>query len=520
MGAKRVFYFEVASLFWLDVAQTMKRDVGWHPVYWSTSDPQNRRVVERAFPGVIHHSRWSATRNVWPSALAAAPEVPLTGDLLRELASLESACLRMMDRMDADGKSFLYADRVRHYHRLLRKWQGVLYVLRPDVIVFQEVPGLVSDLTLYSLARRRGVQTVMFDRTWTPLSIYPMAMFERGSERLEERYAELLKMDEADPPPLPAQAEAHLQAMAGPHAEVRATVDHLFFVPEESRLRTRLRTARRLLHRVASEPLNLFAGRPGAITKVPGRPLEHAQPNSFRLRLQDARGDVVKRRLRRLYEEATRSPDLSRPYVYVPLHYQPEVTTSPLGGVFVDLEHMIRIISAAVPSGWSVLIREHPWTFKPGTEAHKSRSERFYEEIMGLPNVEFTSMELAPLDLIDGARAVATVSGTTGWEAVTRGIPALVFGYAWYRGCEGVHHVSSVEEVRSALEAIADGRGVDRHRLRLYVRALEDVSYRGYVQDEHAVLPEARAYDNVAVLSRALKDFVGDGVSGMSGSSQ
>ena len=35
------------------------------------------------------------------------------------------------------------------------------------------------------------------------------------------------------------------------------------------------------------------------------------------------------------------------------------------------------------------------------------------------------------LKLIDKCKAVATITGTSGWEALIRGKPVLHFGYPW-----------------------------------------------------------------------------------------
>ena len=41
--------------------------------------------------------------------------------------------------------------------------------------------------------------------------------------------------------------------------------------------------------------------------------------------------------------------------------------------------------------------------------------------------------------LIDHAQAVVTLTGTAGLEALLRGKPAFIFGYAWYRQFPGVY---------------------------------------------------------------------------------
>ena len=81
------------------------------------------------------------------------------------------------------------------------------------------------------------------------------------------------------------------------------------------------------------------------------------------------------------------------------------------------------------------------------------------------------------------ARAVASVAGTAGWEAVNRSTPALVFGYAWYRFCEGVFYTPTMESCRAALKEIADGYTVDQNKLRAYVKAIDEQGIPKFYQD-------------------------------------
>jgi hypothetical protein len=87
-------------------------------------------------------------------------------------------------------------------------------------------------------------------------------------------------------------------------------------------------------------------------------------------------------------------------------------------------------------------------------------------------------MELSSFELIDHAQAVASVTGTAGWEAVVRGVPAMVFGNAWYRNCEGVFDARTHEECDRAITEIARGYRPDYQRVRLFLQALSEVGLR------------------------------------------
>lgn len=124
--------------------------------------------------------------------------------------------------------------------------------------------------------------------------------------------------------------------------------------------------------------------------------------------------------------------DLTVDFVYFPLHLQPELTTTGMGGAFSDQLDAIEVLSEMMPPGWKVYVKENP---KQGFE---QRGAEFFNRIRSLANVEYLSKEVNTYALMEHSRFVATITGTAGWEAITGGKPALVFGLAWYAQMPGV----------------------------------------------------------------------------------
>ena len=122
------------------------------------------------------------------------------------------------------------------------------------------------------------------------------------------------------------------------------------------------------------------------------------------------------------YATYTKPVDFGKPYVYVPLNYQPECTTSPLGGIFVDQVLMIQMLSAALPVGWGLYVKEHPaqWPAHLG-DFTPQRYKGFYSDIAAVPHVRLVPVTVNTFELADHAQATATVSGTAGWESIARG---------------------------------------------------------------------------------------------------
>lgn len=172
--------------------------------------------------------------------------------------------------------------------------------------------------------------------------------------------------------------------------------------------------------------------------------------------------------------------DLSGDFVYFPLQLQPEMTTSSLGGMFRDQAYAIERLSEILPDGVRILVKENP---KQGAYM---RGPLFFHRLRRIKNVTFLPSWADTHALTDGARFVAAITGTVGWEAICSGKPAVVFGKAWYRKLPGVHEFSddltyadilrepidhaALETAAGALLARAHDGVVDRH----YTRMVKD----------------------------------------------
>lgn len=187
-----------------------------------------------------------------------------------------------------------------------------------------------------------------------------------------------------------------------------------------------------------------------------------------------------KRALAAEYRRHTEKVDLTAPFVYVPLQYQPEVSTSPLAGVYVDQHLIVEMLSRLLPEGWFVYVKEHPFQHDRKGSGEQTRSLDFYRRVGALGNVRLVAMDTNPFILIDRARALATATGTSGWEALLRGTPVLAFGHAWYLRCEGAFDARNAEGCREALRRIGDGYRPDPVEVRRFLCAMEQRCFRGY----------------------------------------
>ena len=167
-------------------------------------------------------------------------------------------------------------------------------------------------------------------------------------------------------------------------------------------------------------------------------------------------------------------------YVYVPLHYQPELTTSALGGRYADQLFVLETLSEWVPKDITLLVKENP------VQNSVMRGEFFFERLRRLQNVRIVPIETSTYDLIEKAELVATVTGTAGWEALCMGKPVLAMGAAWYRELPGAFHFSAnldyEEVIRHSFSRGRLERAVSELLARLPV-GMVDPAYSQLVKD-------------------------------------
>jgi hypothetical protein len=138
------------------------------------------------------------------------------------------------------------------------------------------------------------------------------------------------------------------------------------------------------------------------------------------------------------------SYEIKRPYVVFFMHYQPEESTIPRGGVFAQQLNAIMKLRSLLPSDVNILVKENRATYRaPVTLAIAVRSQKFYRSIVGLPSTYLIPTEFDTFSLIDRAQAVATVTGTVGLESLCRGKKVIIFGSASYASFSGVINLGS-----------------------------------------------------------------------------
>lgn len=180
------------------------------------------------------------------------------------------------------------------------------------------------------------------------------------------------------------------------------------------------------------------------------------------------------------------NPDYESSFVYLSLHYQPERTTMPEGLYFDDQILVIRLLAAALPSGWKLFVKEHPRQLNYDMRSMHARTAQDYERIRIIPNVELISEKTPQGFLIEKCKITATISGSVSWEGILKGKPSIVFSENWHAPCVSTRFVSNLEETKAAILELKDMTvGQVKEEAGKYIRSIKDSLVNGALNHNH-----------------------------------
>lgn len=123
--------------------------------------------------------------------------------------------------------------------------------------------------------------------------------------------------------------------------------------------------------------------------------------------------------------------DLSKKYVYFPLHYQPEATTCVCAEKYEKQIFFIDSLAKSLPADTLLYVKEH-------YEQLGHRELSFYKDLKKYPNVMLISPFESSRTLIENAEVVVTLTGTAGYEAMLLRKPVILAGKIVFDNAPGI----------------------------------------------------------------------------------
>ncbi len=431
-------------------------------------------------PDAQQYFQSAEIRNAYYAGVDWNALVPLDEEVIMKMRECEAVFMSVVTRLEGK-RAIPYMTRKLWYLRHLQFWNDYLTRHRINLYLSAWIPHELPDIVIYHLCKARGIPTLYFDITVFRDTSVAGHDVRHAGYKIEQRYSELLaEYGDADPEKIPLKEpfgsyERALLSAAGKPPPL-----------ESFQFLTYWDHVRRLL-----------VQRPVAFATFA---LQFLTPAGWSRAWWAVIRSWVSRRTRKFYDAHTTVPDLRKKFVYFPLHYQPEATTMPMGGVYADQILVARMLNAALPDDVFIYVKEHP---------HRSnwlsRSVSYYKDFLELSKVRLVPTHFDTFILREHCSAVTTITGSAGLEALFRGKPVLLFGSCYYQYAGGVFPIHTLKDCTDAVHAIFEREEVPtRKSTHLYLKAIEEAAVPGVPDPWYLHISKLSAAEHTRVMAEAI----------------
>lgn len=427
--------------------------------------------------------------------------MPLERKLLEKLLPYESTAMQMLVR-NYERHIYTMDESKRLYLNHVRFWNHQIVTRKINYICFVNVPHHCHDYVIYALGKVYGIPMSFCSDTSIPPRLSTCTDMENMWKDTYEKYLIYKELPEEEIT-LPEDLEHYYQALLyenkglddsavhrGWSREHHIAVRREFFMHEFIGKNIRERRFKWMKH-----------GLKVKMQTGDSLVLEQAKERIRQDKALVKRGRIKQKAMRntKYYDALAGVPDYEKEdhkYVIFFLHLQPEATTLPKGGVFVEQELMLRVLARALESfGMTLYVKEH--------FVQPYRNKDFYDDIAKIRNVKLVKTDVESRDLIQHAFATASCNGTVLLESMFNGIPTFIFGDTPFRNGPGVYYVGSVQEVEEVIRDLQTGKYVhDKKAVRAELKAFGDSSFRGYFNayeyEKQGAISEKEGIDSFA----------------------
>jgi len=143
-----------------------------------------------------------------------------------------------------------------------------------------------------------------------------------------------------------------------------------------------------------------------------------------------------------------RKIDSEKPFIYFPLHSEPERALSIASPFYTNQIEVITQIAKSLPVEYQLLVKEHPIMEVKGV-----RSVSDYKELMKLPNVQLMHTSIKQEEFYKKCALVISIGGTSAFECGFYGKPSIVFAETLFSNLSFVYKLQSPEELPNAIRS-------------------------------------------------------------------
>lgn len=401
--------------------------------------------------------------------------IPIDTQLLDSMSRFESIILAQLQRTTRGD--FSYSTLQSVYLNHLRYFNDLLINSKADVFVFFNVPHEGYDYIAYCLCQIKGIKILM------PIySPFPGYYFSKSIEQplldvnkiLHDYKEEYKEKDVAE-----ITLKPYLQEI----------LDEYFLSKEVTPFYMKKKVS--VWKKIAGI---LLLVKKSIISAFDGSLIKKSKIYISRYIKAKKRYKKIARFIKKC---SLKNIDYKIPYIYVPLHFQPEMTSNPLGYRYENQLLVIQMLSKFVGKEMIIYVKEHP-----AQKLSDYRTLRFYEEIAKLCNVKIVPTTTSTADLLNNSVAIATLTGTVAWEAMYKFKPVLMFGEYIYKFAPNVFCIKNNDDCVAAIKELSRFTMTQKD-IKIYLQMLDKITYKGYFDEDYMYVSRLTPEENYLAMLQA-----------------
>lgn len=405
---------------------------------------------------------------------------PLDNEILSNFYECEVRVMEMISRTNANMSFY---ERKELYYKNLRYWLWVIKENKINLFISDNIPHEVFDYIIYKICKYMNIKTLMFhelpSRPFRHVMIHLVENIETLGIDIYEKYKLTLKSDDNfDLESLQDELKNYIDDMK------KDASDLVQFTQKKIRKNFIINS----INFVYKNYHSIIESLKSEINYYPNKDDNFIQKIIFLFEI------IIKKIINlflRIWENicialnlktsaskfyndnCLKNPNLNIKYIYFPLHYQPELSTSPLAENYFTQELIIESLSKSAPDNIEIYVKDHP-------RLSFNRTVSFYKKILLMPNVKLLPTNVNSYKLIDNSIAVATATGSVGWESFHRNKPVIMFGRRFYQYAPGIFKVNSVDDCANIIKNIISDKNDYKPLKEKYLFSLNQFAFRGF----------------------------------------
>jgi len=183
-----------------------------------------------------------------------------------------------------------------------------------------------------------------------------------------------------------------------------------------------------------------------------------------------------------LNKNAIKNVDIKCPFVYFPMHVEPERTLSLSSPFYSNQLEIIKSVARSLPVDYKLFLKEHY-----GMKTKLWRKISYYKKLLELPNAILIHPSVNPEKLLKNCSLVVTITGTSALDAAFYKKPSIIFADTSFSHLPFIHRIKNIEELPSVIRNCLQKK-FDFLYLDDYIKLLTDNSFEFNLHKLHTDL--------------------------------